>query len=82
MRDDIPILTTELPDENPLASSPVDVRFSHGTESPAIFREIAADLAAVRGGGPEVIDGGGHALYLQPDVAAAYIRSRSRSMRG
>jgi hypothetical protein len=77
MRDDVPILNNELPDEHALASSPVDVRFSHGTASPVIFWEIVTHLAAVRHADADVIEGAGHALYLQPDGAAAYIRSRS-----
>ena len=30
-------------------------------------------LAAARGSAPDVIDGVGHAIYLDPDLAAAYI---------
>ncbi len=50
VRDDIPILTAEAVDEASLAATPVDVRFSHGSETSAIFRDIAVRLAAVRGG--------------------------------
>jgi pimeloyl-ACP methyl ester carboxylesterase len=77
VRDDIPILTAEVVDEARLAATPVDVRFLHGSESGAVFRDIAARLASVRGGVPEVIDGVGHAIYLHPDAAAAHIRQRS-----
>jgi pimeloyl-ACP methyl ester carboxylesterase len=75
VRDDIPLLTAEVVDEASLAEVAVDVRISHGTTSPPVFREIAAHLAAVRGGEPDVIAGAGHAIYFQPDLAAGYIRS-------
>ncbi len=77
VRDDIPILTAEQIDEASLASLPVEVRFAHGTGSPALFRDIATRLAAVRGDAPDVIEGVGHALYFHPEAAAAYIRGRS-----
>jgi pimeloyl-ACP methyl ester carboxylesterase len=77
IRDDVAILTTELPDDGALASLAVEVRFAHGTSSPAVFRDIATHLAAVRADRPDVIEGAGHALYLQPDAAAAYIHRRS-----
>jgi pimeloyl-ACP methyl ester carboxylesterase len=73
VRDDIPILTAEAVDEASLAATPVDMRFSFGSESDAIFRDIAVGLAAVRGGVAEMIDGVGHAIYLHPDAAAAYL---------
>jgi len=76
VRDDIPILTDELVDEASLAATSVDVRFSYGGDSGAIFRDIAVHLAAVRGDIPDVIDGVGHALYFHPDPAAAYLRAR------
>ena len=73
VRDDIPILTAEAVDEASLAATPVDMRFSFGSKSDAIFRDIAVGLAAVRGGVAEMIDGVGHAIYLHPDAAAAYL---------
>lgn len=76
VRDDIPILTAEGVDEASLAATPVDVRLSYGSETNAIFRDIAVRLAAVRGGVPEVIDGVGHAIYLHPDAAATYLGQR------
>ncbi|HSW41536.1 MAG TPA: alpha/beta hydrolase [Patescibacteria group bacterium] len=76
VRDDIPILTAEGVDEALLAATPVDLRFSYGSETNAIFRDIAVRLAAVRGEVPEVIDGVGHAIYLHPDAAAAYLGQR------
>jgi pimeloyl-ACP methyl ester carboxylesterase len=75
VRDDIPFLTTEVVDEAALALVAVDLRISHGTTSPPVFREIAAHLAAVRGCRPDVIEGAGHAIYFQPDLVADYIRS-------
>ena len=77
VRDDIPILTAERIDETSLASLPVEVRFAHGTESPALFQDIATRLAAVRGDAPDVIERVGHGLYFQPEAAAEYIRGRS-----
>jgi pimeloyl-ACP methyl ester carboxylesterase len=79
VRDDIPILTREVPDEAALAASEVEVRFSYGTASLAIFREIAERLAAVRGETPDAIEGVGHVLYFHPELAVAYIRRRSRA---
>ena len=75
VRDDIPLLTAEVVDEASLASTPVDVRFAYGSETSAVFRDVAVHLAALRGGGPDVIPGVGHALYLWADAAAAYLRA-------
>ncbi len=75
--DDAPILTREVVDESELASSAVDIRFSFGTASQPIFREISTHLAAVRTEAPDAIDGVGHLIHYHPDAAAAYIRSRS-----
>ena len=75
--DDVPILTRELVDEKELATAPVDIRFSFGTASLPIFREIATHLASVRNATPDAIDGVGHSMPYLPDAAAAYIRTRS-----
>jgi pimeloyl-ACP methyl ester carboxylesterase len=75
--DDVPILSRELVDEAQLASAPVDIRFSFGTASLPIFREIATHLASVRNAAPEAIDGAGHLMKYLPDAAAAYIRTQS-----
>lgn len=77
VRDDVPILTSERIDEAALASLGVEVRFAHGTGSPALFRVIATRLAAVRGDASDVIESVGHALYVHPVAAAAYIGDRS-----
>jgi len=74
VHDDIPILTREVLDEERLASTPADVRFSYGAESSPLFREIATRLAGVRGSVPDRIEGVGHSLYFHPDRAASYIR--------
>ena len=79
VRDDVPILTAELPDEAWLASTAVDVRFSHGSETSLIFGDIAVHMAAIRGAIPEVLDGVGHALYLHPDAAAEYLQDHAWS---
>ena len=77
--DDVPILTRELVDEKELATAPVDIRFSFGTASLPIFREIATHLASVRNAAPDAIDGAGHLMVYLPDAAAAYIRTQSGS---
>jgi pimeloyl-ACP methyl ester carboxylesterase len=76
-RDDIPILTTELLDEAELASATVEIRFSFGTETRPIFRDIAGHLAAVRGITPDVLEGVDHFLYYHPDAVAAYVQALS-----
>ena len=75
--DDVPILTRELVDEKDLATAPVDIRFSFGTASLPIFREIATHLAAVRNAAPDALDGVGHGMIYHPEAAAAYIRAQS-----
>ena len=73
--DDVPILTRELVVEEELATAPVDIRFSFGTASLPIFRQIATHLASVRKAVPDAIDGVGHEMKYLPDAAAAYIRT-------
>ena len=75
--DAVPILTRELVDEKELATAPVDIRFSFGTASLPIFREIATHLASVRNTAPDAIDRVGHSMPYLPDAAAAYIRTRN-----
>lgn len=82
VRDDIPILTRELVDVAELAATTLDIRFSYGTASLPIFREIATRLAAIRGAVPDRVDGAGHAIYYHPDAAASYIRNRSGEAAG
>jgi len=77
VRDDIPVLTSEVVDEASLALVAVDLRISRGTASPPVFGEIAAYLAGIRGADPDVIAGAGHAIYFQPDLVADYIRTNS-----
>ena len=77
--DDVPILTRELVDEEELATAPVDIRFSFGTASLPIFRQIATHLASVRNASPDAIEGAGHLMVYLPDAAAAYIRTQSGS---
>jgi pimeloyl-ACP methyl ester carboxylesterase len=74
VRDDVPILTAEHVDRAALGASPVDIRFAYGSRSTPMFRDIATRLAASCGKEPDVIEGVGHALYLDPDRAAAYVR--------
>lgn len=74
MRDDIPILTRELVDEDQLASAAGDIRFAFGTMTRPIFRQVTVHLARVRGTQAEAVDGVGHVVVYQPGTAAAYIR--------
>jgi len=74
--DDVPILSRELVNEGELRTAPVDIRFSFGTESRPIFREIATHLSAVRNATPDAIEGAGHLMPYAPEAAAAYIRSK------
>jgi pimeloyl-ACP methyl ester carboxylesterase len=76
-RDDVPILTAEAVDAAALAASPVDIRFASGSRSVPLFRDIVERLAALRRGGADVIDGAGHGLYLEPELAAAFLRERT-----
>jgi pimeloyl-ACP methyl ester carboxylesterase len=75
-RDDIPILTAEGVDRGELRSAPADIRFSYGTETRPIFRDLAAHLAAVGGTTPDVLEGVGHFLYRHQDTVAAYVRAQ------
>jgi pimeloyl-ACP methyl ester carboxylesterase len=70
VRDDASILTAESIDAAAVMSLDVDIRSAHGTLSPRVFHDVAIHVAALRGDQPNVIDGVGHALYLDPDVAA------------
>jgi pimeloyl-ACP methyl ester carboxylesterase len=79
VRDDLPILTEEVVDEGLLAAAAADIRFSFGTESLPIFRRIATHLAAVRGSRPIAVDGVGHLVYHDPDLAAAHIRAQAHA---
>jgi pimeloyl-ACP methyl ester carboxylesterase len=78
VRDDIAVTTRERFDLFEVASSRVPLRFAYGTESLPIFRSIAAELAAAREQEPDRVEGGTHAIYLQPDVAADAIRRRAQ----
>jgi pimeloyl-ACP methyl ester carboxylesterase len=80
LRDDIPIMTAELVDEAELASTAADIRFSFGTKTRPIFRDIAVHLAAVRNAEPDVLEGVGHFLYYHPGVVASYVRAQARAV--
>ncbi|HSW43734.1 MAG TPA: hypothetical protein VLM76_14650 [Patescibacteria group bacterium] len=60
-------------DEVELASSDVDIRFSFGTKSMPLFRAIATRLAAVRNASPIAVEGVGHLVQYDPDLAAAHL---------
>jgi hypothetical protein len=79
VRDDIPVLTRELVDEEQLASATADIRFSYGANTLSIFSEISRFLATLRGSTPDVIEGVGHSIYYHPDAAARYIRSQGEA---
>ena len=78
VRDDIPITSRERFDIHEIASAQVELRFAYGSESLPIFRSIATELAAARKSVPDRIEGGTHGIYLQPELAADYIRETSR----
>ena len=80
VRDDLPILTEEVVDEGVLASAAIDVRFLFGTDSMPVFRQIAINLATIRGSRAIGLGGLGHLVYYQPDTAAAHIRDRARAV--
>jgi pimeloyl-ACP methyl ester carboxylesterase len=79
VRDDLPILTEEVVDEDALASATVDLRFLFGTGSMPVFRQIAINLATLRGSHAIAIGGVGHLVYYQPDTAAAQIRAHAQT---
>jgi hypothetical protein len=70
-------LTREPVDEDELASAPLDIRFSYGSASLPIFRQISTHLAEVRGGTPDRLDGVGHLAFYHPDAMASYILSQA-----
>lgn len=74
IRGDLP-LTREGFDPDAIANSPVNLRFSFGTASLPVFKEIASHLAAMRGEKSEAVHGMGHLAFYQPDSVVAYIRS-------
>jgi hypothetical protein len=67
-------LTSEVVDEEAVASCPVDLRFAYGTRSLPIFRDITTRLAALRGANPDPLPGSGHGLFYHPEAAVAYVR--------
>jgi pimeloyl-ACP methyl ester carboxylesterase len=75
--DDLAILSREIVDEERLADANVDIRFSYGAETLAIFRDVASRLARVRGHEPDAVDGASHSAYLYPDLVADYIQALS-----
>lgn len=74
IRDDVPLITAEDVDVGAIRSTPIEIRFSYGSRSGSLFRDIATFLASARGETPDVIEGAGHALYLAPELAATYMR--------
>lgn len=77
IRDDLLILTRERVDEAALAGADVDIRLSFGTTSMPVMQAIATHLAAVRGARPIPVEGVGHLIYYDPDVAAAHLREQA-----
>lgn len=77
MRDDLAVLTWERVDETELASADLDIRFLFGTESLPVFRAIATRLAAVRNASPIAVEGAGHLVHYDPDLAAAHLRAHA-----
>lgn len=82
IRDDLAQTNETVPPEA-LAASAADIRFAAGTQSPPVFREIAAELTCLRrrpGSGdprhPDSVPGAGHVVYFTPEPVADYIRRR------
>jgi hypothetical protein len=80
IRDDLPRTNETVPPEV-LAASTADIRFAAGTESPPVFREIAAELTRIRrrpGSDdprqPDSVPGAGHVVCFTPEPVADYIR--------
>jgi pimeloyl-ACP methyl ester carboxylesterase len=76
IRDDVPLITAQFIDETAFATCPVEIRFACGAHAHPSFLAISTRLSAIRGDEPDVIEGTGHALYLEPDAAAAYLGLR------
>lgn len=66
-------LTAERFDLDEVAACPTTLRFSYGTASLPIFRDIARALAEGRRDLPDALDGVGHGIFHHPDVAAHYV---------
>ena len=64
-------LTAEGVDLEEVAACPARLRFSYGTASLPIFRDIARTLAASRHEDPDALEGLGHSIFHHPDVAAS-----------
>lgn len=77
IRDDLLVLTRERVDEAALAAADVDIRLSFGTRSMPVMRAIATHVAAARGDRPIAVEGVGHLIYHDPDVAAAHLRAQA-----
>lgn len=67
----------EIPDEEALAALDIDVRVVCGTSHIAVFRDIAARLASIRGTVLDFIPRTHHHLYFRADATAAYIQVRA-----
>jgi hypothetical protein len=78
IRDDVPLITSQVVDETAVAATGAAIRVACGSRSAPLFRDIATHLAAVRGGVADVIEGAGHALYLAPGLAVAYVQAQAR----
>ncbi|HSP75823.1 MAG TPA: alpha/beta hydrolase [Cryobacterium sp.] len=86
IRDDLP-RTMETVQPGALAASRADIRFSAGTESPPVFREIAAELTRLRRRPgtsdprqPDGLPGAGHVACFTPATVADYIRRRCTAL--
>lgn len=79
VRDDLSRVAGGDVDRSALATIRVDTRFSYGSRSARMFRDIATTLAAVRGATPDVIEGVDHAIYRHPGAVATYIHEHASS---
>ena len=86
IRDDLPRTNETVPPEA-LTATAADIRFAAGTDSPAVFREIAAELTRLRRRPgtsdprrPDSVPGAGHVAYFTPGPIADYIRRRCAAL--
>lgn len=73
LRDDVPLMSSEVADEAALATADADIRFVFGSQTTPLFRAISTHLAGVRNETPDVIEGVTHTVHYWPDQIAAYI---------
>ncbi|MCB1246431.1 MAG: alpha/beta hydrolase [Acidimicrobiia bacterium] len=74
---DLP-MTHEPVDTDEVDSCAVDLRFSYGSASMAVFAEIVTALATLRAVDPIELHGVGHGVHADPDATVRYVRRMTR----